>query len=89
MTAYLLPRKNGYYAVTDAEGKFTIPNVPAGEPLEFQVWHESGSAAGNGLVGTPEAKDVKFSARGRMSVTLQPDEKKEIKVVVPSKAFNG
>ena len=90
MTAYLLPRKNGYFAVTDAQGNFEIPNVPAGEPLEFQVWHESGAANGSGLVGTsPDAKDVKWSNRGRVSVTLQPDEKKEIKVVVPSKAFRG
>jgi plastocyanin len=90
MTAYMLSRKNGYWAVTDAEGKFTIPNVPAGEPLEFQVWHEGGTAAGNGLVGTtPEAKDVKWSNRGRMSITLQPDEKKDIKVVVPAKAIHG
>ncbi len=62
MTAYMLQRKNGYFAVTDAQGNFEIPNVPAGEPLEFQVWHESGTAAGNGLVGaTPDAKDVKWS----------------------------
>jgi plastocyanin len=90
MTAYMLARKNGYWAVTDAEGKFTIANVPAGEPLEFQVWHESGTAAGNGVVGTtPDVKEVKWSSRGRMSITLQPDEKKEIKVVVPAKAIHG
>jgi hypothetical protein len=90
MTAYMLQRKNGYYAVTDANGNFEIPNVPAGEPLEFQVWHESGTAAGSGLVGTtPDAKDVKWSNRGRIMLTLQPDEKKEIKVVVPAKAFHG
>jgi hypothetical protein len=90
MTAYLLTRKNAYYAVTDEQGNFEIANVPAGEPLEFQVWHESGAAAGSGLVGaSPDAKDVKWSNRGRVSVTLQPDEKKEIKVVVPPKAFRG
>ena len=56
MVAYMLPRENGYFAVTDAEGRFEIANLPAGEPLEFQVWHESGGAAGNGLVGTtPDA----------------------------------
>ncbi len=46
MSAYLLPRKNGYVAVTDAEGRFEIANLPAGEPIEFQVWHESGGAPG-------------------------------------------
>jgi hypothetical protein len=90
MTAYMLQRKNGYYAVTDAQGHFEIPNVPAGEPLQFQVWHESGTAAGSGLVGTtPDAKDIKWDTRGRITITLQPDEKKEIKVVVPAKAFHG
>jgi hypothetical protein len=88
MTAYLLPRKNGYFAVTGPDGKFEIANVPAGEPLEFQVWHESGAAPGNGLVGTtPGAAELKWSNRGRLAVTLQPDEQKEIKVVVPEKAF--
>lgn len=90
MTAYMLQRKNGYFAVTDAQGNFEILNVPAGEPLEFQVWHESGTAAGSGLMGTtPDAKDIKWTNRGRIMLTLQPDEKKEIKVVVPAKAFRG
>ena len=88
MTAYMLQRKDGYFAVTDPQGRFEIPNVPAGEPLEFQVWHESGAAAGKGLVGTtPEAADVKWSPRGRLMLTLQPDETKEFKVVVPTKAI--
>jgi hypothetical protein len=90
MTAYMLQRKNGYYAVTDAQGNFEIPNVPAGESLEFQVWHESGTAPASGLIGaTPDAKDVKWTNRGRIVLQLQPDEKKEIKVVVPPKAFHG
>ena len=60
MSAYLLPRKNGYFAVTAADGSFEIPNVPAGEKLEFQVWHESAAGAGGGLVvTTPEAKDAR------------------------------
>lgn len=88
MTAYMLPRKNGYFAVTGPDGKFEIANVPAGEPLELQVWHESGAAPGNGLVGaTPDAADVKWNPRGRLTLTLQPDEVRELKVVVPAKAF--
>lgn len=90
MVAYMLMRKNGYHAVTDDEGHFEIANVPAGEEIELQVWHESGAAPGNGLVGaTPEAQEFKWSNRGRVTVTLQPDEVKEIKVIVPPNAFRG
>jgi plastocyanin len=90
MVAYMLPRANGYVAVTDAEGRFEIANLPAGEPIELQVWHESGAAPGQGLVGaTPEAPELKWDKRGRVTVTLQPDEVKEIKVVVPPSAFRG
>jgi hypothetical protein len=90
MVAHLLLRKDGYFAVTDDQGRFEIANVPAGEPLEFQVWHESGGAPSSGLVGdTPDAPDLKWTNRGRVSLTLQPDEVKEIKVVVPPGAFRG
>jgi hypothetical protein len=90
MSAFIFPRKNGYVAVTDAEGRFEIANLPAGEPIELQVWHESGAAPGMGLVGTtPDAPDVKWTNRGRVSITLQDGEEKEIKVVVPAGAFRG
>ena len=89
MTAWMLARKNGYFAISDADGKFEIANVPAGEPLEFQVWHESGAAPGQGLVGTTaDAPDLKWSNRGRVTATLPADQVKEVKVVVPAKAFS-
>lgn len=90
MSAYMLPREDGYVAVSDESGRFEIANVPAGEELEFQVWHESGAAPAGGLVGTtPDAPDLKWSNRGRVTLTLQPDEVKEIKVIVPANAFRG
>jgi plastocyanin len=90
MSAYLLPRTNGYFAVTAPDGSFEIPNVPAGEKLEFQVWHESAAGAGGALVlTTPEAKALEWSNKGRFSVTLQPGETKEIKVTVPASSFRG
>jgi hypothetical protein len=89
MTAWMVSRKNGYFAISDADGKFEIANVPAGEPLEFQVWHESGAAPGQGLVGTTaDAPDLKWSNRGRVTVTLPENQVKEVKVVVPAKAFS-
>lgn len=39
MQAYWLVVDHPYAAVTDKEGKFTIPNLPVGEH-EFAVWHE-------------------------------------------------
>ena len=39
MAAYWMVVDHPYAAVTDKEGKFTIPNLPVGEH-EFRVWHE-------------------------------------------------
>lgn len=67
MTARLLVRDNPYAGSTDAEGKLTIKNVPAGK-WEFQIWHE-----GAGFI--TEAKDsagksVKWS-KGRVDWTVK------------------
>jgi len=39
MAAYWMVVDHPYVAVTDKDGKFTIPGLPAGEH-EFRVWHE-------------------------------------------------
>jgi hypothetical protein len=89
MRGYFLPRKNGYFAVTAADGSFEIANLPAGEALEFQAWHESAAGTGGSLVpGTPETRELDWSNRGRFKVTLEPDQVKEISVTVPATAFN-
>jgi len=36
---WIVVRDNPYMAVTDAEGRFEIPNLPQGE-WEFRAWHE-------------------------------------------------
>lgn len=41
MTSYCLMLDHPYAAVTDADGKFKIEKVPAGDH-EFRVWHEFG-----------------------------------------------
>ena len=90
MVSYLLPRANGYFAVTAADGTFEIPNLPAGEKLEFQVWHESASGpSGSLVILTPEAKSVGWSNKGRFAVTLEADQAKEMNIVVPASAFGG
>jgi hypothetical protein len=40
MKAYHLPLDHPYYAVTDANGGFSIPDLPAGKHT-FVVWHEA------------------------------------------------
>ncbi len=88
MLAYFLPRENGYVAVTTEDGSFEIANLPAGEDLEFQVWHESAAGPGKSLVlTTPEAKELKWSKKGRFKVKLAEDEVKELNLTVPSAAF--
>jgi plastocyanin len=39
MRAYVVVTPNDYFAVTDAEGRFRIPDVPAGT-YEIEFWHE-------------------------------------------------
>lgn len=90
MHAYFLPRENGYVAITAEDGSFEISNLPAGEDLEFQVWHESAIGPGNSLVlTTPEAKELKWSNKGRFEVNLGEDEVKEVNLTVPAAAFGG
>jgi plastocyanin len=90
MAAWFLARSNPYVALTKDDGSFELANLPAGEPLEFQVWHESASGTGNALVpGTPETRDLKWTTRGRFTITLQPDEVKEISITVPASAFRA
>ena len=40
MKAYIIARDDPYVAVTKPDGTFEIKNLPAGEDIEFQVWHE-------------------------------------------------
>jgi hypothetical protein len=90
MRAYILPRKNAYFAITAPDGSFEIPNLPAGEELEFQVWHES-AAGGNGalFVEGDAAKELKWNNKGRFKIRLEPDEVRELNIPVPASAFGG
>ena len=86
MKAYMVFRKDGYVAVSAADGSFTIPDLPAGEPLEFQVWHER-STGPNGALGI-DKPDLKWTPKGRFQITLQPDEVKDLgSLEVPASAI--
>lgn len=82
MKAYILPRNDAYVAVTRPDGSFEIANLPAGEEIEFQAWHERGS----GTQGAFEAK--RDWPKGRFKLRLKPGETKDLgTITVSSKAF--
>jgi hypothetical protein len=68
MKSYIIARPDPYFAVSRADGSFEIAKLPAGEELEFQVWHERGAGDGHGLKALPT-----WSNRGRFKVTIAKD----------------
>jgi len=85
MKAYAVFRKDGYVAVSSVDGSFELPDLPAGEPLEFQVWHPR-AAAGLKL----DRPDLKWNPKGRFQITLEPDVLKDIGTLeVPAAALSG
>ena len=88
MKAYAVFRKDGYVAVSAADGSFTIADLPAGEPLEFQVWHER-STGPNGALGL-EKPELKWTPKGRFQIKLEADEVKDLGTLeVAAGAFGG
>jgi hypothetical protein len=85
MRAYILPRKDKYFAVTKADGSFEIANLPAGEEVEIQAWHERGTGPGNALV--LDKKDLKWTPKGRFKVKLEADKPLDLALEVPPTAF--
>lgn len=69
MKAYHIARPDPYFAVTKEDGSFEIPNLPAGEPVEIQVWHEK--APGGGLKFVAGA--ISSNARGRFTLNIPKD----------------
>ena len=68
MNAYHLPIDHTFAAITDENGKFEIPNLPAGEHT-FAVWHEAASG--------------KFVER-KLVVTIASGQAKEVEIKYPS-----
>lgn len=88
MLAYMLPRENPYFAVTVEDGTFEIPNLPAEEEIEFQVWHESAPGGSGGLaLEGGQANELGWTNRGRFTIQLEQDEVMEINMVVPPAAL--
>jgi hypothetical protein len=88
MKAYMVFRKDGYVAVSAADGTFTIPDLPAGELIEFQVWHER-STGPSGAVGLAKP-DLKWTPKGRFQIKLEADETKDLGTLeVPAGALGS
>ncbi|MEX2113575.1 MAG: hypothetical protein WD845_10345 [Pirellulales bacterium] len=67
MGSWLVVRKDPYAAVTDADGKFTIKDLPAGKDLEFGLWQEN-----SGYLKNATFKGGKADNRGRFKIKLKP-----------------
>lgn len=68
MTAIVVVQDHPYMAKTDENGKFEIRELPTGEKLDIQFWHES-----SGYVRKVTTEDVKISKKGRVKLTLDGD----------------
>jgi hypothetical protein len=82
MHAYLVVRSDPYAAVTDADGKFTIKDLPAGKDLEFGLWQEN-----SGYLKNATFKGGKADNRGRFKFKLKPGENDLGDIKVPSSVF--
>ncbi len=69
MSAWILVQDHPYFAVTDAKGRFSIKNLPAGK-WRFRFWHEKPGYLQKVTVnGT-----AKTWIAGRASITIKPGE---------------
>lgn len=84
MKAWMFIRDNGYFAVSKPDGSFELPNLPAGVKLDFRVWQERSKAVTAATVNKTEEK----WSKGRMSLTLEPDEDRNLDIVLNSSLFN-
>ncbi len=83
MKGFVFPRADGYVAVSAPDGTFEIKDLPAGENIEFMVWHEKvGGGAGGGLVAKSGWNG------GRFKITIPADGVEDLGTIdVPASAF--
>ena len=61
MNAYVGVMSHPYFAVTDKDGKFDLPNLPPGT-YTIEAWHEKlGAQTASVTIGAKESKDVTFT----------------------------
>jgi hypothetical protein len=83
MKAFMITRRNSYFAVTKPDGSFEIPNLPAGVELEFRVWQEKTNFLQEVTVNGASEK----WAKGRFKRTLTPGETTRLEIQVAGSMF--
>ena len=82
MDSVIYVRENPYVAFTDADGKFTIKNVPAGD-WKFQFWHKK-----VGFLKTIEIKGYEVNRKGLIDATIKKDESLDLgTMTLPGASF--
>lgn len=87
MIAKLIPRENGYFAVTGPDGTFEIANLPAGEDVELQFWHEAvGSFGAVTIEGAPDGANLK--SNGRLTAQFPEDGEVDVTITLPASSVS-
>ncbi|MCR9199676.1 MAG: carboxypeptidase regulatory-like domain-containing protein [Planctomycetaceae bacterium] len=76
MMSYVLITDHPYAVVTDAQGRFTIENLPVGEH-EFRVWHERTGYLDRKWNVTVKPGDNRLPARGFPRAVFAPSTSEE------------
>jgi hypothetical protein len=84
MSARMIVRNNPYFAITNPDGTFEIPNVPAGVDLEFRLWQEK---AGSLSFVTLNGQQTKVPKKG-LKLKLEDGVDQTLDFVVDVAAFN-
>lgn len=84
MQGWLLVKDNPYFAVSDADGKFEIQNLPVGK-WTFQFWHEE-----PGYVSEVAKDGAKESwKKGRVEIEIKAGDNDLGTIEIPASAFEG
>jgi hypothetical protein len=84
MKAWFMSRDDMYFAVTNPDGTFEIPHVPAGVELIVKVWHERTNFINGQVSVNGQAETWK---KGRRALKVDPDSTAEMDVVLNSSMF--
>ena len=93
MSAWMITRKDPYFAKSQLNGTFKIEQIPAGsveEPLrlEFRVWHEGKNVRKKFLVSaTVNGKDQKWTNSGKIKLDFVANQTLDLKVRISADAF--